>query len=64
MRKVQGEVDDAAASRSQVGLIEEYTHQKALHDSGHSEREEEQEQDDGIAVIEHFSNLRTKTYNN
>lgn len=61
MREVQGEVDDAAASRSQVGLIEEHTHQKALHDSGHSEREEEQEQDDGVAVIENFSSLRTKS---
>lgn len=64
MREVQGEVDDAAASCSQVGLIEEHAHQKALHDSGHSEREEEQEQDDRIAVIEHFSSLRTKAFNN
>lgn len=64
MREVEGEVDDATASRSQVGLIEEHTHQETLHYSGHSECEEKQEQDDWITVIQHFAYLRTKTHKN
>lgn len=57
MREVESEVDDATASRSQVGFVEEHAHEKTLHDSGHGECEEEQKEDNGIAVIQHFSSL-------
>lgn len=60
MREVESEVDDATAGRSQVSFVKEDAHEEALHDSSHSERQEEKEEDDGIAVIEHLSSLRTK----
>lgn len=68
VRQVKGEVDDAAAGGSQVGLVEEDTHEEALHDGGHGEGQQEEEDKDGVAVIQHLSSLwgrpgwTTKTY--
>lgn len=58
VRKVEGEVDDAAACSCQVSLVEEHTHQKTLHDGGDGERQQEQEHQDGVAVVQHFSSLK------
>lgn len=57
MRQVEGEVDDAAARCRQVGLVEEDAHQEALHDGRQGEGQQEQEEDDGVAVIQNFASL-------
>lgn len=68
VRQVKGEVDDAAAGGSQVGLVEEDAHEEALHDGGDGEGQQEEEDKDGVAVIQHLSSLwgqpswKTKTY--
>lgn len=43
MRQIEGEVDYAAAGGCQVGLVEEHTHQKTLHDGGNGESQQEKE---------------------
>ena len=58
MGQVEGEVDDAAARRRQVGLVEEHAHQEALHDGGDGERQQEEEDEDGVAVTQHLPTLR------
>lgn len=60
MRQIEGEVDDAAAGGSQVGLVEEHAHEETLHDGGHSESQQEKEDEDGVAVIQHLSTLTGK----
>lgn len=57
MREVKGEVNNAAAGRSQVGLVEEDTQEEALHDGSHGEGQQEEEEDDSIAVVQHSSSL-------
>lgn len=58
MRQIEGEVNDAAAGRCQVSLVEEHTHQETLHDSGDGESQQEEEDEKGVAVIQHLSTLR------
>lgn len=58
--KVEGEVDDAAAGGCQVGLIEEDAHQETLHDRGHGESQQEKEDEQGVAVIQHLPTLSGK----
>ncbi len=60
MRQIEGEVDDAAAGSCQVGFVKEDTHQETLHDGGNSESQQEKEDKDGVAVIQHLSTLRGK----
>lgn len=60
VRKVEGEVHDAAAGGRQVGLVEEDTEEEALHDGGRSKGEQKEEQDDWVAVVQHPSSLRAK----
>lgn len=60
MRQIEGEVDDAAAGGSQVGLVEEHAHEETLHDGGHSESQQEKEDEDAVAVIQHLSTLTGK----
>lgn len=60
VRKVEGEVNDAAARRGQVGLVEEDAEEEALHDGGRGEGEEKEEEDDGVAVVQHPSSLETR----
>lgn len=60
MRQIEGEVYDAAAGSCQVGLVEEHTHQETLHDGGDSKSQQEKEDKDGVAVIQHLSALREK----
>lgn len=60
VRQIEGEVDDAAAGGCQVGLVEEHAHEETLHDGGHSESQQEKEDKDGVAVIQHLSSLREK----
>lgn len=57
MRQVEGEVDDAAAGGGQVGLVEEDAHEETLHDGGHGEGQQEEEDQDGVAVIQNLSSL-------
>ena len=58
--QVEGEVDDAAAGRRQVGLVEEDTHQEALHVGRQGEGQQKQEEDDGVAVVQNFASLRER----
>lgn len=58
MRKVEGEVHDAAAGGRQVGLVEEDAEEEALHDGGRGEGEQEKEEDERVAVVQHPSSLR------
>jgi len=58
VRQVEGEVDDATAGRCQVCFVEEYTQQETLHDGGHCESQQEEEDKDGVAVIQHLSTLK------
>lgn len=51
VREVKGEVNDAAAGCSQVGLVEEDTEKEALHDGGRGEGEQKEEEDEGVAVV-------------
>lgn len=60
MWHIEGEVDDATAGGCQVGLVEEHTHQETLHDGGDGESQQEEEDEDGVAVIQHLSTLREK----
>lgn len=60
MRQVEGEINDATAGSCQVGLVEEHTHQETLHDGGHGERHQEEEDEDRVAVIQHLAALRLK----
>lgn len=57
VRQVEGEVDDAAAGGRQVGLVEEDAHQEALHDGGHGEGQQEEEDQHGVAVVQHLPTL-------
>lgn len=57
VRQIEGEIDDATAGGCQVGFVEEYTHKKTLHDGGDSEGQQEEEDKEGVAVIQHFSTL-------
>lgn len=60
VRQVEGEVNDAAAGGSEVGLVEEDAYQEALHDGGNGEGQQEEEDKKGAAVIQHFSSLWEK----
>lgn len=60
MRQVEGEVDDATAGSCKVGLVEENTHQETLHDGGNGESQQEEEDKDGVTVIQHLPTLRGK----
>lgn len=60
MRQIEGEVDNAAAGSCQVGLVEEHAHEETLHDGGNGESQQEKEDKDRIAVIQHLSTLREK----
>lgn len=51
MRKVKGEVNNAAAGGCQVGMVEKDAEEEALHDGGHSEGEQKEEEEDGVAVV-------------
>ena len=53
--QVEGEVDDAAAGGRKVGLVEEYAQEEALQDGGDGEGQQEEEHDDGVAVVEYLS---------
>ena len=57
MGQVEGEVDDAAAGRRQVGLVEEDAEQEALHDGGQREGQQEEEHQQGVAVVQHLAAL-------
>lgn len=57
VREVKGEVNNAAAGRSQVGLVEEDAQEEALHDGSHGEGQQKEEEDDSIAVVQHSSSL-------
>lgn len=57
VREVEGEVDDATAGRRQVGLVEEDAQQEALHDGRRGEGEQEEEEDDGVTVVQHLPSL-------
>lgn len=57
MWQVESEVNDATAGRSQVSSVKKHTHEETLHDGRRGVREQEEEEDDGIAVVQHFSSL-------
>lgn len=56
--QVEGEVDDAAASRGQVGAGEEGADEEALADGGHREGAEEEEDDGRVTVGQDVSQLQ------
>lgn len=58
--KIKGEVEDTAAGGRQVGLVEEDAHQETLHDRGDGERQQEKEDEYGVAVIQHLPTLAEK----
>lgn len=57
VREVKGEVNNAAAGGCKVGMVEEDAEEEALHDGGHSEGEQKEEEEDRIAVVQHPSSL-------
>lgn len=57
--QIEGEVEYATASCCQVGLIEENAHEEALRDGRNSEGEQEEEEDDRVAVVQHFPPLKS-----
>lgn len=63
MWEVKGEVNNAAAGRSQVGLVEEDAQEEALHDGSHGEGQQKEKEDDTIAVVQHSSSLKALTKN-
>lgn len=56
--EVKCEVNNAAAGRSQVGLVEEDAQEEALHDGSHGEGQQKEKEDDSIAVVQHSSSLK------
>ncbi len=58
VRQIEGKIDDATAGSCQVGLVEEHTHQETLHNGGDSKSQQEEEDEKGVAVIQHLSTLR------
>lgn len=60
MREVKGEVNDAAAGRCQVGVVEEDTEEEALHDGSCGEGQQKEEEDDGVAVVQYPSSLKAR----
>lgn len=56
--QVEGKVDDAAASGRQVGLVKKHAHQETLHDGGNGERQQKEEDENGVAVIQHLPTLK------
>lgn len=57
VRQVQSEVNDAAAGRRKVGLVEEDAEEEALHDGSHGEGEQKEKEDGTVAVVQHSSSL-------
>lgn len=51
MWQVEGQVDEATAGCSQTGLGEEGAEQEALHDGRNGESQQEQEEDEWIAIL-------------
>lgn len=51
MRQVESEVDDATTGCRQAGPGEEGAEQEALHDGCRGESQQEQEEDEWIAVM-------------
>lgn len=62
VRQVQSEVDNAAAGCCQVGLVKEHTHEETLHDGGHSEREQEEENEERVTIVQHLPALQREIY--
>lgn len=58
--QVKGKVNNAAAGRCQVGLVEEDTEEEALHDGSHSKGEQKDEEDHWIAVVEYPPSLQAR----
>lgn len=58
--QVEGEVDDTTAGRGQAGLGKEGAEQEALHDRSRGESQQEQEEDERIAVVQDPSMLKPK----
>lgn len=57
VRQVKSEVNNAAAGRCKVGLVEEDAEEEALHDGSHGEGEQKEKEDGSIAVVQHSSSL-------
>lgn len=60
VRQVKGEVDDTTAGRCQAGSGEEGAEQEALHDGSGGEGQQEQEEDEGVAVMQDPPMLKPK----
>ena len=58
--QVEGEVDDTTAGCCQTGPGEEGAEQEALHDRSNGESQQEQEEDERIAVMQDPSMLKPK----
>lgn len=56
--QVEEKVDEATASRRQVGLGEKDADEEALGDGGHTEDQQEDEDHWGVTVLQHFAILR------
>lgn len=63
VRQVEGKINDSAAGCCQVGLVEEDAEEKALHDGGRGEGEQEEKEDEGVAVVQYPSSLQAKVIN-
>jgi len=55
--QVEGQVEHAAARRRQVGLAEEDAEQEALCQRGRREAQQEEEDQQGVAVVQHTPSL-------
>ncbi len=60
MRQVEQEVDEAPTGGCQIRPREKHTDEKALHDSGHAEDQEEDKDHRWVAVSQHLSILRER----
>lgn len=60
VRQVEGEVEDTTAGCGQAGPGEEGAEQEALHDRGGGESQQEQEEDERVAVMQDSSMLKPK----
>lgn len=60
MRQVEGEVDDTTAGCCKAGFGKEGAEQEALHDCSSGESQQEQEEDEWIAIMKDSSMLKPK----
>lgn len=60
MRQVEGEVEDTTAGCSQTGPGEEGAEQETLHDRSGGESQQEQKEDERVAIMQDSSMLKPK----